>query len=294
MSPLSFLVVLLQDPYVRTHDQEVRPLNQPGAGARVDPPASAHAFPPVCRAFAAGRHGESVSGGGTLNPVAFANPATILGLQGASPKSAFVSQVSGAARNQGVFVHDGTTLTPIAIGCGALGGGGSTGTCGDPTPIGGTFSGFFTGTVFAPAVNAAGDVLFLADVRGGSAPRALFLYRSTGAAIVKVAAVGDPSPRGGTFAMVGPGSLNAHGEVVFLASGSSAGPSDVFLWSAGVVSSIAAAGDPEPLGSTYLFLGTESFGFADGTTIPAGPVPDINDAGRVVFRAITSGGRRGI
>src|SRR5262249_12977607 len=156
-------------------------------------------------ALAAGKHGEAVPGGGTLNPVAFANPATIIGPATGGARSAFVAQVSGAARNQGGFVHDGTTPTPIALGCGALGGGGSTGAGGDPTPIGGTFSGFFTGTVFAPAVNANGDVLFLAEVVGGSSSRGLFLYRASSATLVKVAAVGDPSPLGGTFAMVGPG-----------------------------------------------------------------------------------------
>jgi hypothetical protein len=252
------------------------------------------AFPPVCSSLAAGKHGEAVPGGGTLNPAAFSNPATIIGPAVGGAKAAFVSQVNGAARNQGVFVHDGTTLVPIALGCGSLGGSGSTGTCGDPTPLGGTFSGFFTGTVFAPAVNAAGDVLFLAEVVGGSSPRAAFLYRGATGTIVKVAAVGDPSPLGGTFAMIGPGSLDDAGAVAFLASGSTAGPSDVFLWNGASVSKVAAVGDPAPLGSTYLFLGTESFGFQDGTTIPVGPVPDIDAAGNVVFRAITASGRRGI
>jgi hypothetical protein len=37
-------------------------------------------------------------------------------------------------------------------------------------------------------------------------------------------------------------------------------------------------------------LGTESFGFQDGTNVPAGPVPAINDCGTIAFRAIVSGG----
>jgi len=291
MTPLSLLVVLLQDPYVRTHDQEVRTVHRPGTLAPLEPSGRELAFPPLCSSLGAGKHGESVPGGGTLNPVAFANPSTIIGPLAGSAKTAFVSQVSGATRNQGVFVHDGTTLTPIAMGCGALGGGGSTGTCGDPTPVGGTFSGFFTGTVFAPAVNAAGDVLFFAEVVGGSSTRGLFLYRAGTATIVKVAVVGDASPLGGTFAMIGPGTVNASGSVAFLASGTTAGPSDIFRWNGASVSKIAAVGDTAPLGGTYQFLGTESFGFVDGTTIPAGPVPDIDDAGDVAFRAITASER---
>src|SRR5262249_55207057 len=160
-----------QDPYVRTHDQETRPCPRPGAFAAVDPVHREFAYPPPCTTFAAGKHGEAVPGGGALNPVAFANPATLWVDSGGAAHGGFVSQVSGAARDQGVFVHDGATLKAIALGCGALGGGGSTGTCGDPAPVGGTFSGFFTGTVFAPAVNANGDLLFFAEVVGGSSTR---------------------------------------------------------------------------------------------------------------------------
>jgi len=294
MTLLSLLALLVQDPYIRTHDQEVRPVHWPGNPVHLDGGGVELAYPPPCTVEAQGRHGEAVPGGGTLNPVAFGNPATIIGPASGDARSAFVSQVSGAPRNQGVFVHDGTTLVPIAMGCGALGGGGSVGACGDPSPIGGTFSGFFTGTMFAPAVNAAGDVLFMADVFGGTAVRGLFLYRAASGTIVKVAAPGDASPLGGTFANVGPGSINAAGDVAFLAGADDSGTSDVFLWSAGVVTKVAAVGDAAPLASTYQFLGTEAFGFADGTTIPVGPLPDIDDSGNVVFRAITAGGRRGI
>lgn len=288
-------LVLLQAPYVRTHDREIRTL--PVAGTPSVPGAAEgrpRAYPPVCNALAAGRHGESVPGGGTLNPIAFVNPATIGAPDVGPARSAFVAEVSGAARNQGVFVHDGAALTPIALGCGGLGGSGVTGACGSPTPLGGTFTGFFTGTVFAPAVNADGDVLFMADVRNGSAPRGLFFFDASLGSLVSVAAVGGLSPLGGVFAIVGPGSVNDAGQVAFLASAGATGESDVFLWEAGVTIKVAAAGDAAPLGSVYAFLGTESFGFADGSTIPVGPVPDVDAAGNVVFRAITAAGRRGL
>lgn len=292
MLPL-LLAVALQDPYVRVHDDVVRRSGRPGATAPAGSGPAA-VYPPPCAFFAAGRHGESVGGAGTLAPAAFANPATVFAGGAGGATLAFVAQVSGAARNQGVFVHDGTSLTPIAMGSGALGGGGSTGTAGDASPLGGNFSGFFTGTVFAPAVNTGGDVLFLADVFGGRAPRGLFLYRAASDDIVTVAAVGDAAPLGGVLARVGPGSLSDAGTVVFLASESAAGASDLFRWQAGVLSRVAAAGDPSPHGSPYLFLGTESFGFVDGSEIPVGPVPDIDTAGNIVFRAITADGRRGI
>jgi hypothetical protein len=164
--------------------------------------------------------------------------------------------------------------------------------CGDPSPIGGHFGGFFPGnTVFTPDINDAGDVLFFCDVNGGDSRRALFLYQAGSGQIVKVAAVGDPSPIGGTFGAVGPGSMNNNGKVVFLASqvGQTIN-SNLFMWDNGVVTKVAAIGDPAPGGGTFSGLGTESFGFQDGTSIPVGPVPDINDSDQIAFRAIVSGG----
>ena len=107
-------------------------------------------------------HGQVApnTNGGTLNPVAFINPTTV----NASGRVAFNSQVDGSDRNQGVFVADSDgTITAIAIGCGGLGGSGdTTSMCGDASPIGGHFGGFFFGTVFTPDINDAGDVLFFA------------------------------------------------------------------------------------------------------------------------------------
>ena len=68
------------------------------------------------------------------------------------------------------------------------------------------------------------------------------------------------------------------------------------MWDDGVVTKVAAVGDPAPGGGTFSFLGTESAGFQDGTNIPVGPLPDINDSDQIAFRAIVSGGitERGI
>ena len=244
----------------------------------------------ICNLASLAEHGEIApnTDGGTLNPVAFANPTTV----NSSGRIAFNSEVDGSPRNQGVFIgnSDGT-LDAIAIGCGGLGGSGdTTSLCGDPSPIGGNFSGFFFGTGFTPDINDAGDVLFFSDVNGGSSRRGLFLYRAASQDITKVAVIGDASPIGGTFGAVGPGSLNNNGEVVFLASPVGTIDSNFFMWNNGVVTKVAAIGDPAPGGGTFSFLGTESLGFADGTNIPFGPVPDINDSEQISFRAIVSGG----
>jgi hypothetical protein len=278
---------------VRVHDTVNRPLiASPQQNYSVTNSATPSGV--ICGVESRAAHGQIApnTNGGTLNPVAFINPTTV----NASGRVAFNSQVDGSDRNQGVFVADSDgTISAIAIGCGGLGGGGdTTSDCGDASPIGGHFGGFFFGTVFTPDINDAGDVLFFCDVNGGDSRRALFLYQAASGQIVKVAAVGDPSPIGGTFGAVGPGSLNNNGKVVFLASpvGDTIN-SNLFMWDNGVVTKIAAIGDPAPGGGTFSGLGTESFGFQDGTSIPVGPVPDINDSDQIAFRAIVSGGITG-
>ena len=281
---------------VRVHDTAQRPqIMSPQQSHSVTGSRSPSGT--ICGVESRAAHGQIApnTNGGTLDPVAFINPTTV----NASGRVAFNSQVDGSDRNQGVFVADSDgTISAIAIGCGGLGGSGdTTSMCGDASPIGGHFGGFFFGTVFTPDINDAGDVLFFCDVNGGSSRRALFLYRGASGEIVKVAAVGDSSPIGGTFGAVGPGSLNNNGKVVFLASqvGETAN-SNLFMWDNGVVTKVAAIGDPAPGGGTFSALGTESFGFQDGTFIPVGPVPDINDSDQIAFRAIVSDGitERGI
>jgi len=288
--PLAVVLPLLLGPlaaqsYVRDHDDVTRPRG--GTTPPASSPALATTAP--CAVLPLAWHSQPVPGGGLLSPLAFGNPACI----NRYGVIAFIASVSGNTRNQGVFTADAAGVHPIAIGCGQGGGSGQPGTCGDAAPVGGTFAGFFGGTVFAPPIDDAGDVLFFAEVVNGSTPRGLFLWQAASLSIVKVAAVGDPSPLGGTFAAIGPGSLNNFGEVAFLASRPGTTNSDLFHWQNGTVTRIAAVGDPAPGGGTMALLGTESFGFADGTNIPAGPVPAINDCGQIAFRVITSGGITG-
>ena len=251
----------------------------------------------ICNLSGLAIHGEKAPGtsGGTLDPLAFFNPTTINSLG----SIAFNSLVDGSTRNQGVFIADSAgKLTPIAIGCGGYGGGGdTTSSCGDPTPVGGHFGGFFLGTDFTPDINDGGDVLFFCDVNGGSSRRGLFLYQAASGTIVKVAVVGDASPLGGTFATVGPGTLNNGRKVVFPASSDSGGfNTSLFMWDNGVITKVAALGDPAPGGGTFSILGGGILGFVDGTSVPVNPLPAINDVDQVAFRAIVSGGitERGI
>lgn len=242
----------------------------------------------VCDTKLLAGYGQSApnTGGGTLNSQASLNPTAV----NASGKIAFNSAVSGSDRNQGVFVADANgVISAIAIGCGGSGGGGdTTSSCGDVSPVGGHFGGFYGGSDFAPDIDNAGDVLFFGDVNGGSARRGLFLYRAVTGQIVKVAVVGDPSPLGGIFGAVGPGTLNNNGRIVFLAAAGGNSTSDIFQWRNGVVTKVAAIGDSAPGGGTYTALGTQSLTFVDGTDIPVGPVPDINDSNQIAFVAAST------
>jgi hypothetical protein len=242
---------------------------------------------PVCGADAVAYEGEPMPPPetGTLSTLAFGRSANI----NQSGRIAFVAQIDGSTRNQGVFTADANGVAVVAIGCGNGGGSGSTDGCGDATPIGGTFSGLFTDTWATPPINDLGDVVFLSDVAGGSSPRALFLYQASTGTIVRIAAVGDPSPLGGTLTAIGPGAINNAQTIAFLASTDDAQTSDIFVWQDGIVSHYVAAGDAAPGGGTFTFIGTESFGYLDGTTIPSGPAPAINESGQIAFRGIASG-----
>lgn len=234
-----------------------------------------------CDLVALGWHSQPAPDGGTLSPAAFMRAAAIAG----AGKVAFMAQVDGAERNQGIFLADENGLTAIAMGCGGLAGSGTPAGCGDPTPIGGTFSGFFPDLFFTPATNDNGDVLFAADVYQGSSPRALFLYRADTQDIISIAAVGDAAPGGGSFQTIGPGSINNGRQIAFLASTQSGYTGDIYVWDNGALTRYVGVGDPAPGGGTFSNVATEYLGYADGTTIPVGRVPGINDKGQISFYA---------
>lgn len=290
---LPFLVSLLPaQTFVRTHDEVGMPHGTPAAnpapGGGAGPSVLANPTA-LCGTIVPVADGTPVPGAGALSQQSFFNP-SVANRAGAI---AFFSNLTGATRNQGILVADANGVHPIAIGCGNGGGSGQHGTCGDPSPLGGTFGGFFGGTMFAPSINDRGDVLFLADLVNASSSRGLFLYQAATATIVKVAAVGDPSPLGGTFLAVGPGSVNTYGEVAFLAATTTPAQADVFLWSGGSTSVVAAVGQTAPGGGVFAMIATESLGFVDGTTMPVGPAPAINDCGQITFRGVVQGGQAG-
>jgi hypothetical protein len=201
---------------------------------------------------------------------------------GAGGKVAFVSAISGTSRNQAVMVSDGVTLRAIAVGCGGEGGEGAPGSCGDPTPIGGTFAGFFRGPWYAPVLDEAGDVLFLSDVFGGGTSRGLFLHRESTGLLETIAYVGQLSPSGATITGLGPGSLDANGGVVFLARTQPGigRANEILANDGGLLTLVAAEGGAGPDGP-YDFVSTTLEICHDGTSVTLAPVPVRDAQGRV-------------
>jgi hypothetical protein len=137
--------------------------------------------------------------------------------------------------------------------------------------------GFFTASqelvrASSPSLNDGGAVAFAGD-------NGVFFSPSTGGLIV-VASYGDAAPGGGTFISAGrpdPLSVNASGQVVFLGQVAPPGNNGVFLYSSsgGVISKVAANGDPAPGGGSLRNL----------------RFPALNDGGQVVFASNFPGGR---
>lgn len=226
--------------------------------------------------------GQALPGGGNFDLSATENPATV----SRDGRIAFYSRIENSPRNQGIFSYGPEGIEVVAMGCGGPGGSGIPGTgCGDPTPLGGTFSGFFSGIYFVPASNAWGDVLFLADVDGGNAPRGLFLWNRREDTIRTIAAVGHSAPSGSPFGSLGTGVLNDDGVVVFFANEGSSSKTNIYEYREGIVRRLFAIGDHAPMGGIYELFANDVLGFDDLTHISAGPLPAIDADGRVIVRA---------
>jgi len=189
--------------------------------------------------------------------------------------------------SQGIVLSESGTHTLIARGCYPSGG------CGDPTPIGGTFGSMYISGQLVPDVNSRGDVVFAANVEGGSSSQALFFYEHSTQTIQKIAAVGDPTPTGGSFGAIGIGSINDAGDVVFLAYKTSYLDGMILRWkSGGPLVKVVAPGDQAPNGGTF-----QNVIFLLIGQLPAWP-PIMCEDGRVVFLAnkahSTGGFARGI
>jgi hypothetical protein len=175
--------------------------------------------------------GDPAPGGGTLSgfgrhPIPAINDAGDV---------AFAAAVAGGKTVEGVFVSARRRLRAVAV-------------AGGPAP--GVASGTLA-ALDAPAINARGDVAFLATVRRGRESMEA-IYLRAGERLSKIVAQGDPAPAGGAFGGFGPPALNDKGAVAFAAVvDGRAVPGGVFIASRQGVRMLTGAGDEAPTGGIY-------------------------------------------
>jgi hypothetical protein len=206
------------------------------------------------RVTAVAREGDPVAGAGRLSGFG-KHPAPALGDDGTV---VFAAAITGGRAVEGIFTAHGGRVRPVALSGGAA-----------PGVAAGVLA-----ALDAPAINARGDVAFLATVRRGRESLEAVLL-STRGALQKIVVQGDPAPAGGSFAAFGPPSINRDGTVAFGAAvEGKAVPGGIFVWRAGRLQMILGAGDETPIGGIFAKF-SERLG--------------LSDAGMVAFHALLKG-----
>jgi hypothetical protein len=198
------------------------------------------------RVTAVAREGDRVPGVGRLSGFG-KHPAPGLGDDGTV---VFAAAVAGGRAVEGIFAAHNGRVRPVAL-------------SGAAAP--GIASGVLA-ALDAPAINAKGDIAFLATVRRGRESFEALLVSSRGQ-LQKVVAQGDAAPAGGTFAGFGPPALNRDGVVAFGAAVEGrAVPGGIFVSSAGRLRMVLGAGDETPIGGIFAKF-SERLGLSDAGTI---------------------------
>jgi hypothetical protein len=161
----------------------------------------------------------------------------------------FTATIAGGRAVEGLFVARNGAVRPVA-----LAGAQAPGNAG------------VLAALDAPAVNARGDIVFLAGLRRGRETLEAVLIAS-GGRLRKVVAQGDPAPSGGSFAAFGPPTIDRDGAVAFGAAieGRSV-PGGIFIWKADQLRMVLGAGDESPIGGIFAKF-SERIGFGDRGTI---------------------------
>ncbi len=197
------------------------------------------------------REGDRVAGVGRLSGFG-KHPTPALNDAGAV---AFAAAVAGGRAVEGIFTWSAGRVRAVA-------------TTGTPAP--GMPSSVLAG-VDTPAINARGDVVFLATVRRGRESSEAILA-TRGGVLRKRVAQGDPAPAGGAFAAFGPPAINASGQVAFAAVvEGKAVPGGVFVATGDRVQMVVAAGEDTPIGGIFAKF-SERIG--------------LNDAGVIAFHGM--------
>ncbi|HEV8673274.1 MAG TPA: choice-of-anchor tandem repeat NxxGxxAF-containing protein [Methylomirabilota bacterium] len=146
----------------------------------------------------------------------------------------FHASVAGGKAERGIFLASQGTLVKVVAE-------------GDPTPAGGAFETFSIGR---PLTTRSRTAIFVGYIKGQRRSEGIFV--AARGVIAKIAAIGDPTPIGGTFAgFIGRPTINEDEVVTFGANidGGSA-PWGIFLAARGRLTNVLADGAPAPRGGT--------------------------------------------
>src|SRR6266704_2035905 len=203
--------------------------------------------------------GDAVPGGGTFERFSVESLPIVAPVTSEGRVAFFATLLRGRA-SEGFFVWSEGKVAKVVVD-------------GDPSPAGGTFSGF--GRHPIPALNAHGRLAFAAAVAGGKTVEGIFL--ATGRTVKTVAVTGGAAPGvpSGVLASVDAPSLNDRGDVAFLATVRRGRESleAIYVASAGKLRKVVAQGDAAPAGGVFAGFGA----------------PVVNAKGIVAFAAVVEG-----
>ena len=204
--------------------------------------------------------GMPVPGGGTFDRFHVEGQPAITAVNDRG-QVAFFATIARARASEGMFLGDGRRIEVIAL-------------TGGPAPGGGTLASFATHPV--PSLNRAGAVAFSASIAGGKASEGLFLSSNQRLRAIALSGTAALSIPGGVFSGFQAPSLNDKGEMVFLAGVRRGRDSleAIYLYQAGKLRKIAAAGEPAPGGGSYVAFG----------------VPALNNKTEIAFPAVIDDG----
>ena len=176
------------------------------------------------------------------------------------------TDVAFIGTTEGIFVHDGASVTTIAV-------------SGDPSPIGGAYA-----NLGQPAGGAGGTVAFWSSIKAGSANAGIFVH--SGGSTTPLVVQGDPSPRGGSFLGFSQGiAISPNGALVAFIGYTTLSYSRslyVATVGGGIQWLLTEDVDPSPCGGTVTSFGSST------------PILAINDNGDIALFARSSGSRDGV
>jgi hypothetical protein len=204
--------------------------------------------------------GQAAPGGGSFNRFDVSSQPIVAPVNSRG-QVAFYASVARAKAAEGIFLAAASGISKAAA-------------VGDSVPGGGVLSEFARHPL--PALNDAGKVAFGASVARARATEGIFLASESGLKAIALSGTDAPGVRNGTFVEFDAPVLNNRDDIAFVGTVRQGRETlqVLYLYSAGVLRKLVAAGDPAPRGGTF-----DRFG-----------LPVMNNKGVVAFPAVIEHG----